>query len=105
MHTKPEYKGNVRENGRRKEGKEREGESKREVNRKEGKTEGGFGKNVLETERNGHGEIIFSLPSHQGSVLLLGCEAKHRTVQHQIHSKRIPLSAYPFLETSILRSF
>lgn len=85
--------------------KEREGESKREGNRKEGKTEGGFGKNVLEAERNGHGEIIFSLPSHQGPVLLLGCEAKHRTVQHLIHSKRIPLSAFPFLETSILRSF
>lgn len=80
--------------------KEREGESEREVNRKEGKKEGGFGKNVLEAERNGHGEIIFSLPSHQGPVLLLGCEAKHRTVQHQIHSKRISLSAYPFLETS-----
>ena len=64
VHTKLEYKGNVRENGRKKEGKEREGESKREVNRKEGKKEGGFGKNVLEAERNGHREIIFSLPSH-----------------------------------------
>lgn len=64
MHTKLEYKGNVRENGRKKEGKEREGESKREVNRTEGKKEGGFGKNVLEAERNGHREIIFYLPSH-----------------------------------------
>lgn len=44
--------------------KERGRESKREGNRKEGKKEGGFGKNVLEDERNGHREITFSLPSH-----------------------------------------
>lgn len=44
--------------------KERERENKREGNRKEGKKEGGFGKNVLEAERNGHREIIFSLSRH-----------------------------------------